>query len=108
MSEKTNNPDYLPTGINECRELSLPDEIAHDASLDELKKIANQHINNALKGIYAGWGNVKSIQGICKLATTTAELVEKQRKLLLQPASYSEYLAGKSGGKKKFGLETLE
>lgn len=113
MSEKEEtqdtpvDPDTLPATFPQLAELIIPEDLTENSSLDDHKRIAAQHINNALKATYAGWGQVRSINSICKLASLTADLVQKQRQLLLKPSTYTEYVNGKQA-KKTFGFETLE
>lgn len=111
MESKDEEDNELPAIItvdNSTRDLTTivyPEvELDENSSLEDHKKVASAHLNNALKGIYAGWGKVDSIIGICKLASTQAAILETQRKLLLKPASYTELLNGRTN-KKSFGFD---
>lgn len=89
--------------------LTLPSEfITTNTTFKDHVQEDLDHLNNSLKGIYAGWSQAKSIQSICKLATTTADLVERRRKLLCRPSNFNEYHNSQSGENKVYGYETLD
>ena len=105
MTQKPLPPSTLH--LEELKTLEYPEEIDENSSLEDHKRVAAKHLNNALKATYAGWGKVDTIGGIRMLASLTADLVTKQRELLLQPKNYSEYLSAKQP-KKSFGFENIE
>lgn len=87
--------------------LMEPDYIDEGSSLEEIIKEDVQHSNNVLKGLYIGWGKVRTVSGICKMAITTMETVERRRKLMLKPASFTEK-QNASKKDKNFGFEQIE
>lgn len=40
---------------------------------------------NVLACLHAAWAGVRTVTGVCKLAETTMNVMEKRRKLLCQP-----------------------
>lgn len=60
----------------------LPTHKATDLELNEADAF---EVNVVLQYVRASWPNVRSVMGVCALATTTMKLLEARRKLLQRP-----------------------
>lgn len=100
--------EKLPAVLCEMPEMFIPDEMINGSStLKEVVQEDTEHMNNVLKGLYAGWERADTVAKICKLAVAQSMVIVTRRKLLLKPATFTEYKERKIPAKKTFELEPL-
>lgn len=83
----------------ETEELSLtlaePTSVSRQSTLNEVIDSDVDIANNVLKALHVGWGTVRSVSSLCKMADTTLNAIEKRRKILnLQYGAESQISKG--------------
>ena len=90
MSVNENRTDPLPMilGTDDVQE-TLPtisnSDVDVDSDLYQTKKVDVGVMNGLIKGMSIGLKHVKTLDGLCKAALTTAKLLETRRKLMCLP-----------------------
>lgn len=99
--------EALPSILSDVNLIEPNYSLTPESPLNSVVKDDLVILNNCLKAVYHGWTMARSVNHICKLAATSADLIEKRRKLMLKPSNFSEFNEALSS-QKSYGIETIE